>query len=610
MTAPSYTTDLNPVSLAEDTTGWTEMTGRTSGGAAAQEDRAYIQGNYCVSQSTGTATGKTVGLQYDYGSNITWTSGWVVFVWQYWQAPKAIATWANGGVRFAIGSANTAYNLWNTQGNDAGRNPYGGWYNVAIDPTYTPDETIGSATEGAYRWFASAPNLLSSVSKGNPHCVDAIRYGRGTLIIEYGATADGYATFTGAAATNDADSARWGIFTLQQGTYLYKGVLSFGTSSNATDFRDSNKTIIIDDAPRTYADFARIELRNASSRVDWTNISFSSTGTLAKGRLECIDDVDLNGSGCTFISMDTFILKAASELLNTTWLNCNTITAAGANLSGSKCLTPTVSANTSAVVWDVNTETDGKLDGMIFTKGTNAHHAIELGTTSPTSVTLRNITFSGFSASNSQNDSALHIKRTTGTVTISVISCTGDITYKSEGATVAISVDPVTLSVHVQDSETGDPINGARVLVTAGDVGPKPYHASVTIARTDSTATVSHTDHGLATNDYVVISGANQPEYNGVHQITYSSANAYTFTVSGTPDTPATGTIISTFAPISNTTNASGNVSDSRSYTSNQDIEGRVRMATGGTLYKTAPISGTIDSSKGLSVVVQLIPDD
>lgn len=68
------------------------------------------------------------------------------------------------------------------------------------------------------------------------------------------------------------------------------------------------------------------------------------------------------------------------------------------------------------------------------------------------------------------------------------------------------------------------------------------------ITRSSSTATVTTaTAHGFVTGDYVTHAGATQTEYNVEAQITKTGANTYTFTVSGTPTTPATGTITATF---------------------------------------------------------------
>ena len=59
-------------------------------------------------------------------------------------------------------------------------------------------------------------------------------------------------------------------------------------------------------------------------------------------------------------------------------------------------------------------------------------------------------------------------------------------------------------------------------------------------------------------------------------------------------------------------TNASGVVSDTRSFASDQPVIGRVRRATPafGTLYKTSPITGVISSASGLALTIQMIRDE
>jgi hypothetical protein len=513
-------------------------------------------------------------------------------------------------MRIAVGSSAGNVKLWNAHGNDYGRNPYGGWANVAVDPTYSYDEVIGTPVDGNYRIFASAPYLLQSVSKGNPHCVDFIRYGRGQIKAEYGALADGYATFTGMATANDDNSARWGLFSLQFGSYLWKGLMSLGTASNATDFRDSNKSIVIDDTPRTYADFNKIEIRNSSSRVDWTGITLLALGTLAKGRFEVVNDCDVNFAGCLFMGMDTFIFQASSDILTSTFLNCGIITANSAKFNGTKFNGFTGAADSSQIVWDTNVDVDGKLDGCTFTKGTNATHAIQLGTTSPTSVTFRNCTFSGYNASNSQNDSTILVSRTSGTVTINVVNCTGNISYKSAGATVVVASNPVSATVTIKDTAVPPAaIQNARVLVLAYSGGPMPYNVTVTIANSGTTATVAHTSHGMATNDKVEILGASHWQNNGVFSITKTNDNEYTYTMPSAPGSNPTGTIKATYAALEGLTDSNGQVTMSRSFTSSQPITGRARKSSAAPYYKTTDFTGTINSSSGMDVTVQLLPD-
>lgn len=72
---------------------------------------------------------------------------------------------------------------------------------------------------------------------------------------------------------------------------------------------------------------------------------------------------------------------------------------------------------------------------------------------------------------------------------------------------------------------------------------------TVTITRSGAVATASSTAHGFVDKHVLVHSGAGETEYNVQVEITRIDANTYTFPVSGTPATPATGTITAKVAP-------------------------------------------------------------
>lgn len=550
MATPSYTTDLTTwfnADINTDTGTWAELTGHTSGGAATDESDYYIQGAQCVSQAfSASKSGTVAGLQYDHGATITLNAGDCVFVWQVVLAGNATDTFTNGGLRIGLGSSSGNINFWKSGGADLGRNPYGGWQNIAIDPTYTPDFIEGTPT-GAVQVFGSLPNTVSVISKGNMHGVDAAMYGRGEAKIEFGDGTNGYGTFPGIATQNDAQANRWGLFSEQNGTYLWKGLLSFGNATNACDFRDANRVITVDNCPRTYTDFNRIEINNAASRVDWTSITFigataipsGETSILARGNLAVVDDATVNFDGCAFADMGTFTFQSNSTITNTKFQRCQAVTANSAVLTGCSFDSSIVAADTSALVWDTAVDTDGKLDNATFIKGTTSNHALELGLNSPTSVTLRNVTFTGYNAANGATDSAIHVKRTTGTVTINVVGGTTP-SYKTDGATVSLVLNPVTLTITVKDLVTGSPISGAAVYVEADTGGDL-----------------------------------------------------------------AAGTQI-----IKGTTDVNGQISDTRTYTSDQPIVGHARKASASPYYAPGEIVGTVSSTNGANITILLTKDE
>lgn len=96
-------------------------------------------------------------------------------------------------------------------------------------------------------------------------------------------------------------------------------------------------------------------------------------------------------------------------------------------------------------------------------------------------------------------------------------------------------------------------------LLKACGFGQTLNTASISsITRSSSTATATTASpHGITTGQTftTTISGAGQSEYNGAVSATATGASTFTYTVSGTPATPATGTLLYTttavYAPIS-----------------------------------------------------------
>jgi hypothetical protein len=251
-------------------------------------------------------------------------------------------------------------------------------------------------------------------------------------------------------------------------------------------------------------------------------------------------------------------------------------------------------------------------NGTTFTGKTthNGGHAIRIDTLgAPASFDMTNVTFNEFGADTTS--SAAILNNSGRAVTINVLGTGNSPTYKDLGAgsSTTIVAGQVSTTITVKDINTGVAIESARVLIEVADGTNFPYQESITIARTGALATVTHAGHGLVTGNKVKIVGANQYEYNGVKSITYIGVDSYSFVVAETPATPATGTITATMVIIDGATNASGVITDLRYFPASQAITGRVRKATTGTLYKSSPISGTIDNTTGFSAIVQMIPD-
>ena len=194
MAEAKYITDLLLLTNAEGGT-WGEFTGYESGGTPDSGETDYfIEGAGCTSQSFGNKSGAVFSIVYDSGADQIMAPGDCAFIWQVVQAGNAMDLYVNGGLRVGIGSALTDFNMWYSGGSDFGRNPYGGWQNVAVDPSATPNATTGTPTGN--RWFGSLVNTgLTVISKGQPHGVDVLRIGRGEFMFWDGDLANGYGSF-------------------------------------------------------------------------------------------------------------------------------------------------------------------------------------------------------------------------------------------------------------------------------------------------------------------------------------------------------------------------------------------------------------------------------
>jgi len=626
----TYSTDLSTLTTAESGT-WAELTGTILGftlsgaGSPTMDTENYIQGTNCYSQTTGKAVDAEISIVFDYLSGYTFSAGHVVFGWCFYAVGTNFKTKANSGWMFVICSSLTAGDYFVIGGSDSGRNPYGGWTNVAIDPTATESGTLGGGGNGSsYRYFGQVCNTLNEISKGTPSAIDAIRAGRGIIsIIGSGGSFSELAEYNdynaggtppGTSSTSiDTGRHRLGLFQASAGTFLWKGLLSLGTSGSSVTFSDSNATIIIDDCPHTYPSFNKIEINNASSSVTLNNISIISTATTVNGvgYFEMVANATVVKNGCLFVNMGTFIYLSNASLTGCSFIGCGQVTHGGAIFESCNFQGFEGTADTAYMTYAVVTDSTPNINNCSFTKGTASTHAIEFdATNTPTTITLTGIDFTGYNAANGNTDSALYFPSTTKSYTVNLVGCTGDISYKvGTGGSVTFVIDPVTLEFTVRDGFDGSLLSDARVLAWVTSGVNFPYQASISMTGSGTLITVTHSTHGLATNDYVLIEGANEDDYNGVHQITVNTASEYEFTIAATvSSSPATGTLISTYVLINGLTVA-GLIQDSWELSSDQPFDYRVRKSTSSPFFIQGNGSDTITTIADKDITVQLVRD-
>jgi len=435
-------------------------------------------------------------------------------------------------------------------------------------------------------------------------------------LIAKGDDAGGYFNLENIFAADDAPTLGIGIIRKIGGQYFAVGSLEIGNSGadTATKFQAKSQILVFENRkvnallcslyPVDYGGTNATEFilgdKSGTAGIQGCIVRVESGSQIAKFSLDGsganVDNFKLYGSTIYGAGSVKFPATAANvEILSCGFELCGQVDPSSA--STTKCFFINTSNVDAALLWNesINLSNSSFIANVLGA-------GIQMPSAAGTPYAYNALLFSG---------NTYDVLNSSGSP-ISINKNNGSDPTSSEGSAVTFLGVSVNTVITCKNVETMAVIQNARVLLEAADAdGPLNFEESVTeITRVTTTATAAHAAHGLATNDWVRIKGANQPEYNRCAQITVTGIDAYTYQVSGTPATPATGTITSTEVIFNNLTNASGIVTDTRTFASNQNVTGRARKTTTPPLYKNQPITGTIDKDTGLSLTVLLIPDE
>lgn len=426
MATPTFTL-LNHTLLADanTNTNWTTLTtldtdikveGANAVSGIFRADAAT--GYYTAASAPITAAGKTF-------------RGWILTNNLPYMEPES-----NGGYELLVyDGTNTAYRTVFGQDTYAG-----GWFNVVYDMDSITGVTLANVRRWGYRaqHSASAKNAINTWA-------DVMRY------------LDGYSMTGGTSgdkvrlvdvATVDKTNA-YGVVNNYEGIYYATGTITLGTGATSHYF-EMNGDVIVFLAKPVKAGLYKISGVGSGTNILITGSVLRANGTTDATRF-ILDFSESNLASLSFtnnlvVRAGAVTFKDGQTATGNTFSNCGQITPNGANMSGSLVSAYAGTADSSAMIYDVNLDPIGELDNMSFTKGSTATHAITFGTSSPTTVTLNGLKFSGYNASNGQNDSTLYFARTTGTVTVNLSGVTGNVSYKTAGATISI-VNSTTLTL-------------------------------------------------------------------------------------------------------------------------------------------------------------------
>lgn len=599
-----------------------DSVGTWSGGTPATFSGFQREGSYCL----GWVVSNTTVNAYQSFTSFDLT-GDAIYMWLL---PRGeMDTIANGGVGIIIGDG-TNRRAYHVGGSDASTSfvVTGGWYCFMFDPANPPTSysTLAGSAEPNFTAITQVGVRFKTLAKslGNvENCfADITRRGWG-LRIEGGTTGD-RGTFAEIAADDESTSAAkaYGIIrTIQEGVYEVQGKLIFGDDGTGDSYFEDENAIIIFSDNGASDDLYEFTLEGNSTGTNLFKLGEKvGTGDTAQGRAGCTImsagpdlDVDLNDTnfganvtiyGTKFYQTGLIELPAntSTEIIGCQFINCGQVTANQCILRACSWQGYTPDGD-AALLWNSTINIEA-CTFIANTDGTNDPHAIE----HPAAGTFdyEDLVFSG-------NDYDIHFTAASGDLVINKVGTSDPSTYEITGTgSVTINNPSVTTQITAKAGSDLSVIENVRVQLVAADAtGDYPYQEAVTqITSATGTATVAHTTHGMATDDYVLIAGANEPEYNGLRKITVTGPSAYTYTVTGSPASPATGTITATWGMFNTLSNVSGIVTDTRILTADQPVVGKARKSTTSPLYKSQPITGTISASTGLTLDVLLTRDE
>lgn len=488
---------------------------------------------------------------------------------------------------FLYDGTNTAYYYW-----DKFAEYNGGWAQAVIFTGATPDSgtvTKSSITRIGMR-FATA-----SKPRNVPYnaLFDAWTYGDGYTV--YGGT-NGDPIDWSHIATADATNA-YGIVDELNGVYFLRGAIQIGDGTNTTYFEPAGQLGVFVDE-QIEAGLYGLTFVDSVSGV--TNIDISGGAWSAGTERYTIDasDTDLNAftvDGLQVSAAGAIDFFSAASVTNCSFSDCYQINPSTGTFENNTVSNYSEAAVNGALLWPGGTT----VKNCTFL---NCDEAIEIAQTA-------NQTFDGLLFSGNTDD--VHLNNGGTDIDVSKNNGSNPTTYVATGGGVVSFIGSST-TITVRATKTdGTPIQNVRVFLRTNAAGSLPYNVTVTISNSGTTATVTHTAHGLSTGDKVVIYGADTIDNLGAKAITVTGANTYTFTTTGSHSGADTGaTIKAYFTYLEGLTDVNGEISASRVYPADQVATGTARLSTTAPYYKPAPLNGTVSSTIDVTLVGVMISDD
>jgi hypothetical protein len=573
---PTLTPGFTVLSTCDANTGWSAGTVDTE---VVKQGTASLSG---ILRTTGLNTRTYTTTTFD-------STGQHLRMWLNYASIGFLQTQANGGIRLFAQDTGGAIGYWYLGGIDTYD---GGWVLLQVDMDRAFDANGGAdPNRTIINRVGFALNLTGAPRNATNTWYDYLVRGNGLTIT--GGTSGDPINWDGVATVDAANG--YGAVRRVNGVYFVNTNLIIG-GTTTTFFEDTNQIVVFENQP-VNADLYKIEPQGTGTTTfNLTNTVVKSASTNSRFDL-LLNNANLNAltfTGNTVANADSVQFKAGQSVTGCVFQGCNQINPSTATFTGN-----TVAGYTG---------TDGAL---LWPGGTSVANCTFKDNSRAIEVTqAANQTYDALIFENNTFDT--HLDNGGTSIDISKNNGSNPTTFTATGGgTVSYVGASVTTRVTAQTA-TGTRISDAQVYVaSAADVvSGLPYNDTVTISNSGTTATVTHTAHGMVTGDKVVIKGASHPANRGVFTITVTGANTYTYTMGSAPGSNPTGTITSTFVYLSGTTDVNGQISMSRVLPTDQAVVGWVRKSSSAPYYKQGPVSGTVTSAGGANFTAVMAPDE
>jgi hypothetical protein len=453
----TVTSQLTRITNADGGT-WASVGGGPGGGV--QSD-VFLQGTAAFARRQSNATDH--GYQFDNGSGVDLSAaGSHVGMWLWHTHYSVVAA-----LKIRLGTGATS-NYAHHHFPMVAYPPTGGWVRVWVDVSRTPEESTGTLNRAAVQFFGVVASL-PAVGGTSPNLVqDATDHTTGGLVV----TGAG-ATFSDFVAADEANADnKYGVVTTKDGVIYCLARLTIGQSDASVQFDHDGFALVFADQPMVASSFMglSVDLQHASTAVSFGNAVVRSAGTTRGDLVVTGSAGSLSADGCAFGSLRTIELSPSCSLTGCLVSTSGQIVANGATVSDCTIVGSTAS---SALLWDVDANPNGRLDGTAFASG-GTGHAIELGAATPSTIGLFGNTFSSYGADGTTNaalynNSGKHIE-------VSILGGGGVPTVRNgAGASTTVVTGQRNLSFDVRD-QSGAAVTGYEwrlyeAAATPGTIG-------------------------------------------------------------------------------------------------------------------------------------------